>query len=142
GSPNPISLQNKNDFGLHGNIGLAVKGIEIYLPLSSTLTLAMYCPSIVEEMQDGFEKCEKISGSMPKSEEEFYSKFSRLEEFRDGFVEGVPVDCSDETILNLNYLQVRYAERQVYCERNSFQLVKDMLKENSAYKVGPRITMG
>ncbi|VAW34880.1 FIG01046273: hypothetical protein, partial [hydrothermal vent metagenome] len=54
-SDNPISLQlslqHKNDFGLHGNIGLAVKGIEIYLPLSSTLTLAMYCPSIVEEMQ-------------------------------------------------------------------------------------------
>lgn len=141
-SDNPISLQNTKGLPGRGSIGLAVKGIEIYLPLSSTLTLAMYCPSIVEEMQDGFEKCERLSVDMPKSEEEFYSKLARLEKFKDGFVEGVPVDCSDEMILNLNYLQVRYAERQVYCEKNSFQLVQDMLKKNSVYKFGPRMTMG
>jgi hypothetical protein len=40
-SDNPISLQNMNDFGSHGNIGLAVKGIEIYFPISKTLCIGM-----------------------------------------------------------------------------------------------------
>ncbi|MGA3715913.1 DUF4238 domain-containing protein, partial [Escherichia coli] len=48
-SDNPVVLENRNDFGVYGNIGLAVPGIQIYLPLSSTLMLAMYCPSIREQ---------------------------------------------------------------------------------------------
>nr|QWP89203.1 hypothetical protein IHCLGBEB_00006 [Escherichia coli] len=47
---NPVVLKNSNDFGPYGNLGLAVRGIQIYLPLSSTLMLAMYCPSIREQM--------------------------------------------------------------------------------------------
>nr|QHV89633.1 hypothetical protein PGJFMKIC_00067 [Escherichia coli] len=49
-SDNPVVLKNSNDFGPYGNLGLAVRGIQIYLPLSSTLMLAMYCPSIREQM--------------------------------------------------------------------------------------------
>ncbi|VAQ96851.1 Uncharacterised protein [Klebsiella pneumoniae] len=45
-SDNPVVLQNSNDFAPYGNLGLAVRGIEIYLPLSSTLMLALYCPSM------------------------------------------------------------------------------------------------
>jgi hypothetical protein len=44
-----VVLQNNNDFAPYGNLGLAVRGIE-HLPLSSTLMLALYCPSIREEM--------------------------------------------------------------------------------------------
>ncbi|EEJ8233442.1 DUF4238 domain-containing protein, partial [Salmonella enterica subsp. enterica serovar Albany] len=38
-SDNPVVLKNSNDFGPYGNLGLAVSGIQIYLPLSSTLML-------------------------------------------------------------------------------------------------------
>jgi Protein of unknown function (DUF4238) len=44
-SDNPITLFNSKDFGFRGNLGLACFGIEIYLPLSSHLTLAIFCPS-------------------------------------------------------------------------------------------------
>ncbi|MDV5280161.1 DUF4238 domain-containing protein [Leclercia adecarboxylata] len=31
-SDNPVVLKNSNDFGPYGNLGLAVRGIQIYLP--------------------------------------------------------------------------------------------------------------
>ena len=41
-SDNPVTLQNMIDHGPYGNIGLAVRGIEIYFPLSKTLALGMF----------------------------------------------------------------------------------------------------
>ena len=38
-SDNPIALHNTNDYWPYGNLGLSVKGIEIYFPISSTLCL-------------------------------------------------------------------------------------------------------
>ncbi len=49
-SDNPVTLHDKLDFGPYGNLGLAVKGIEIYLPLSSELMLCALCPSIVADV--------------------------------------------------------------------------------------------
>lgn len=54
-SDNPITLHNENDYGFRGNIGLAVKGIQIYIPLSSTLCLGLLCPSIGDEFKKGYE---------------------------------------------------------------------------------------
>jgi Short chain fatty acids transporter len=48
-SDNPVVPENRTEFGPYGNIGLTVFGIQMYLPLSSTLMLAMYCPSIREQ---------------------------------------------------------------------------------------------
>jgi Protein of unknown function (DUF4238) len=47
---NPIALQNTIDMSPYGNLGLAVKGIEIYFPLSSTRALAMWCWSLSEQI--------------------------------------------------------------------------------------------
>ncbi len=55
-SDNPIAMQNMNDYPFYGNIGLSVKGIEIYFPLSKTLTLALYCPSIEKNSEKYIEK--------------------------------------------------------------------------------------
>ncbi len=43
-SDNPVVLKNSNDFGPYGNLGLVVRGIQIYLPLSSTLMLGHVLP--------------------------------------------------------------------------------------------------
>ena len=44
---NPVARHNQLDFGPYGNLGFALKGIQVYLPLSSELTLCAYCPSII-----------------------------------------------------------------------------------------------
>jgi hypothetical protein len=45
-SDNPVALNNRLNLGPYGNLGLAVKGIEIYLPLSANLIQCAFCPSI------------------------------------------------------------------------------------------------
>lgn len=42
---NPVALHNTRSFPLGGNLGLAVPGIEIYLPLSPTRALCFMCPT-------------------------------------------------------------------------------------------------
>ena len=54
-SDNPIGLHNDMDHGPYGNLGLAVKGIQIYLPISSTLCLNLLCPTIAEKFIKGYD---------------------------------------------------------------------------------------
>jgi hypothetical protein len=50
-SDNPVAMHNEMDFGLCGNLGLAVEGIQVFLPISSKRCLAMYCPSLSSSLQ-------------------------------------------------------------------------------------------
>lgn len=45
---NPIARQNMVNQPYQGNLGLACTGIEIYLPLSSTRALAIWCPTLID----------------------------------------------------------------------------------------------
>jgi hypothetical protein len=51
---NLVCLHNKRTFGPYGNLGLAVPGIEIYLPLSSNLMLCAWCPSVMEPFRKSY----------------------------------------------------------------------------------------
>lgn len=134
-SDNPVALQNMRDFGPRGNLGIGVPGIEIYLPLSSTLTLAIYCSSNTELLKQAYSDAKR--GGVGAAEVR-----AHLEEMICAVDTGAPATCREENIVNLNYLQVRYAERQVYCEKRSFALAKDMVDKDPSYKVGPRMTVG
>ncbi len=139
-SDNPVTLQNMRDLSPRSNIGLAVEGIEIYLPISSLLVLAMYCPRLVEEVRENHERTKRVFLSLQNAANSlFKDKYYIGKKMIAGFNEGIAVDCEDDNILNLNSLQVRYSEHQVYCEKNSFGLVMSMLKENSDFRTGPRI---
>ncbi|MBU1499256.1 DUF4238 domain-containing protein, partial [Patescibacteria group bacterium] len=70
-SDTPITLQNSNDFGFFGNLGLNVPGIEIYFPLSPTLTLAIVCNSLEGSFRDAQKKYDFITNYDPKLLEDF-----------------------------------------------------------------------
>jgi hypothetical protein len=55
-SDNPITLQNRNDFSPYGNLGLAVRGIEIYFPISKKLSLGIFAKDIEESLRKVYEK--------------------------------------------------------------------------------------
>lgn len=65
-SDNPITLYNEINHLPYGNIGLAVRGIEIYLPISTTLCLGLLCPTIVDEIQKANEIIEKLEEISPE----------------------------------------------------------------------------
>ena len=58
-SDTPVTMHNQTDMGPFGNIGLGVPGIQIHMPLTSTLTLALWCPTIIEGMQTDVDKAKK-----------------------------------------------------------------------------------
>ena len=69
----PIALQNSIKMGPFGNLGIAVKGIEIYLPLSPVRALALWCPSHREIALDAANNLRKLRAFAPH----LISKFIR-----------------------------------------------------------------
>lgn len=61
-SDNPVTLYNTvNQHELMGGEGLAVPGIEIYLPVSDTLCLGLLCPSIEAWLRNSLSHMEEAS---------------------------------------------------------------------------------
>lgn len=140
-SDNPVVLQNSNDFGPYGNLGLAVRGIEIYLPLSSTLMLAMYCPSKREGMLQRRQEIEFLVARAPNRIPAHMRPFEMLEHIR-RFTDYLSFPLSQENVTRYNSLQVQFSEQYVFCERNDFTLVEKMLADDERYRIGPRFKAG
>jgi len=136
-SDNPIGLQNlvEKASPLRGNLGLAVLGIEIYLPLASTLSLAFYCRSHEEVIRNGVEMCRT---NVLRDQDRIIPHFGELLKWTRAFRKGTPLDLAPENVLNQNSLQVRQAERFVYSSIPDFSLVKSMIANQPGYRKGPR----
>jgi hypothetical protein len=124
-SDNPIGLHNDMDHGPYGSLGLAVKGIQIYLPISSTLCLNLLCPTIAEELRKAHDN-PKILAQVPPS----------TRAFCDGLVNGTPIRVVEDNVTMINSLQVRFSSRFVYCESDSFELVAKMIRDSQKYREG------
>lgn len=141
-SDNPVTLQNFEKFGPYGNIGFAVPGIEIYLPLSRTLTLCMFCRSREEQAQSIVEKAGTLGRALPLLASELRERAAFAEKLLDSVRRGTPMVQSRDNVVNVNSLQVRYAERYVYSATDEFSLVRRMLQDNPGLRFGPRAQVG
>lgn len=123
---NPIGLQNMIDMGPYGNMGLAVRGIEIYFPLSARRVLAMWCPSHEPMFRAAAMRDGPTSGAR---------------EILTAIESGDPLAYRPEHVLNLNSIQVRHAERFVFSSTDDFSLVRKMIAGHERYRKGPRSTV-
>lgn len=150
-SDNPVVLHNDKEFEPYGNIGFAVLGIQIYFPLSSTLTLGMVCPSIYDECRDGLDKAINLKQSLAslrvmgknpdfKMIEAQLQNINNLEKaplnYLNGFDSGRPVRCKDDNVLFFNSKQVMSAERFIASRSDNFDLVKKMIKDDEKFRGG------
>lgn len=115
-SDNPVVLWNNNDFGVYGNLGLLCRGIEIYMPLSSTITLAFFCPS-----------------HLPPINALSSNNAAALEKY-EIMTKGKAMFCTRENAIFLNHLQVKSSKRYLCKIDNNFNLVKMMIAKNPAFK--------
>jgi len=139
-SDNPVARQNRQDFGpFWGNLGLAVKGIEIYLPLSKTLSLAMLCQSHEETFHDTYKKAEFLRTVIPGFERKLPVDPEWLENLKRGFEEGVAIPLTAENVVNQNSLQVKWSSRFVFSSKEDFSLVREMISADPRYKSGMAI---
>jgi hypothetical protein len=135
-SDNPIGLHNEIDHGPYGNIGLAVRGIEIYLPISSTLCLNLLCPTTAEEFRKAYEKLRMLDRVAPGLADSAMKEPAFARAFCDGLINGTPIPLVEDNVTMINSLQVVYSSRFVYCETNAFELVERMIRDNQKYREG------
>lgn len=140
-SDNPVVLYNKRDTGPYGNLGLAVAGIQIYLPLSSTMTLGMFCPSIREQQirlkRDIWRRMMFAPLTLPSG----LNPTRRIAN-ASAFIDFDTMPYAPDHVTWQNSLQVTFSEQYVFCENDSFSLVERMIADNPAYRTGPRFTIG
>lgn len=135
-SDNPVTMHNELDHGPYGNIGLAVRGVEIYLPISTTLCLGILCPSLVEEYQKLHKNIEMLNQVAPGMLDKVVANHKVVSAFYEGCVNGTPIKVIEDNVTMLNSLQVIFSSRFVYCAYDSFKLVEKMINDNEKYKVG------
>ena len=135
-SDNPVALQNDVEpkGPLRGNLGLAVPGIEIYLPISSTLTLGFFCRSHEEMIRSGVERMRRRIVRDP----DFPMDFGPLLVWMRALRKGTPIASTTDNVLNHNSLQVRQAERFVFSSLPNFELVESMIADDPRFRRGPR----
>lgn len=123
----PVSLANNTNPGdnFRGTIGFAVVGIEIYLPLSSGLMLGCLCPSIRAMFQ--------------ASRERRLPSVPHVDEFLKAFEGSATLELNSENVRYHNSLQVITAERFIYSEHASFDLVREMISNDESLRTGARL---
>ena len=154
-SDNPVTMHNDLDLGPYGNIGLGVKGIQIYLPLTSTLSLGLWCPTYADQFISAFDgakktraalEAQKVLGRNPdlqqinKQLSELDAAVARLSKLVVPMKEGTPVISSDENMEFFNSLQARWAERFIMSPHNDFRMARRMLRDFPKSKQGMRMT--
>ena len=140
-SDNPIVLQNQNDFKPYGNLGLAVKGIEIYMPICDTLLLGFLCHSIEDMFREMQQKYNAYKNIIPNLNKELGVESYYYDSVLDSIDNGVPFHYSKDHVENVNSLQVKFSNRFIYSSDGNFELVKDMLKFDPSLK-NPKYIMG
>lgn len=140
-SDNPVTLHNQHDYRPYGNLGLAVKGIEIYLPLSSELSLGMICQTHAEKIRQDWSQylAAKKRSKRPETLEIGESEIRRLQGLKQGLETGRAILSIEENVIFKNSLQVMQSSRFVYSVDGNFDLVRQILIERPQFKEPPRI---
>ena len=156
-SDHPVVMRNSNDFGPYGNIGLAVPGIEIYLPLSSTMLLCLWCNSIADRFALDLDKAERTRGDVfnqmltcaPEDKDRLKQMYKRCNDAINrtkSFVEvlqnGTAAEATEDNVIRYNSLQVSWSHRFVMSAKNDFALAKQMIEDNPRFREGIKMEFG
>ncbi len=139
---NPVVMDNHREFRFGGNLGLAVPGIEIYLPLNAQLTLGLWAPDLVNDIRATIRSARKArdeqlvlrtlgAGTCYQQTVAFTqlldSKIAYAENLLREVESGGPVLCDVDNMDRFNSMQVVYAERYLASASGRFDLAKRML---------------
>ncbi|MDD4998278.1 MAG: DUF4238 domain-containing protein [Syntrophales bacterium] len=129
-SDNPITMHNYKPRPGRGNLGLALEGIEIHVPISSKLSLTYICPRLIDELLSKIKKYSVLKILRIA----FPTRMDIMDEFAHAIQSGDAHDLDPENVEFHNSLQVIHSSRFIFSARNDFSLVQDMLQQNPALK--------
>lgn len=158
---NPVTLHNDEpQDGIWSNIGLSVKGIQIYVPLTSKLMLAAWCPSLLGHIKDQVTEKTAVARRLkaqvtlggvmfePTKRAEFDGEMAKLEsqvaeiaKFASAAESGEPLLLSSKNMDHYNALQVQSAKEFIICQHADFDLARRVVakegpKSNRTIQVG------
>jgi hypothetical protein len=141
---NPVVLDNQKSFGFRGNLGLALEGIEVYLPLSKNLTLGMWAKDLKSELREMIAdvrgRQQQMKGravlglgarqasaklEMADLDDHIANANKLLQEVE----ASGPVHAYPENMDRFNSMQIGYAERYIASAGAKFELAKRMVAE-------------
>jgi hypothetical protein len=134
-SDNPITMYNHIERPGRGNLGLALDGIEINMPISKKLSLTFACPKMINEIIDALRKYKQFRqfGSIiPRDTRE-------AEELVDAIESGNARELKPENVIFYNSLQVIQSSRFVYSAKDDFSLVVEMLRTSPECMYSPKL---
>lgn len=147
----PVTLHNNVDHGPYGNLGLAVLGIEIYMPLSADLLLCAWCPSLLAKLtedhdaakrrQEGMALSELMAGRITASQmkaalESIRPRLENASALMASFKGGRPILFSAENMAHINSLQAMNAKRYVISKGGDFDIATRHNKEFPKFRNG------
>jgi hypothetical protein len=131
----PIVMENnvlKSE--VRGTIGLAVRGIEIYLPISPRFCLGFVCPTLKDRTDQLYRQ-----SLWAKAEHGIEAAtHDQVGALRDGFEFGFPIPSRAENVEYVNSLQVIYSERFVFSSQKDFTMIEEMIANSPELRRGPR----
>lgn len=137
---NPVAMHNANDLRPYGNIGLAVPGIEIYFPISPTLTLTFWEQSVPERLLRSIAIFRaRFEGIRPAST--IRDHLRGADELIAAAQTGGVSRCGSEVVMFLNSLQVINSSRFVLSATKDFSLASRMVAEKPHLRMPPLFEM-
>lgn len=123
-SDHPVNLHNDNDFGPYGKLGLAVKGIQIFFPISSKYALCYWCPSIGNSIKKSYQQIFNIMKNNPRELSKM--DLSQILKLHESLTDGKPFLCDDENVIHHNSIQAFQSHRFIFSQDGQFDLFKKM----------------
>lgn len=132
-SDNPVVMNNTMNpgDGFVGTLGLAVKGIEVYLPISSSLIISFLCSSISNANREIDEHCRRLGFINQRAHSWLVAE--RM---------GRPRLLNRENIRFQNSLQVLNAKRFIISSVKQFDDANEMFaKDDATNRTGSRVVV-
>ncbi len=125
-SDNPLLRHNSEDFGPYGNLGLALPGMEVYLPLSPTITLAMFDQLHVKRARTATRNA-TLAALVDTPSPEIVAAAERLEQWAHRIEGGEVLEATEDNVIFQNCLQVRWSERLLFSPIKDFDMAERYL---------------
>jgi hypothetical protein len=135
----PLTMFNPVDHRPRGNLGVKVKGIELYFPLSPRLALAMWCPSIQQQLLDGFKRLDELAERAPEIARLYLKPWEEAVVAVEAIRSGNALLNRPESVIHFNSLQISTAERFVFSGDGDFTLAEEMFRDNPELRFGRRM---
>jgi hypothetical protein len=133
----PVAMDNLAG----GKMGINVPGAVIYFPLSPQFALGLHCESLVNEIYDANTRFLNFPDEVIVQNKELYTAYNAVVATLECFSKGIPAKLERENVENFNSIQILEAERFVFSCDGNFELVEDMIREDSTVRNGPRFNV-